>query len=64
MAHKRANTDAIITLLADTTTVLDLRPFVAIVMRESGCTFEEIATVLGCSRQNAEAKVKTLQGKL
>lgn len=44
--------------------VVDLRPIVAMVMRESGCTYQQIADVMGFSRQNAETIVKGLEKQL
>lgn len=41
--------------------VMDNRPLIAVVMRECGCTMQEIADVMEFSRQMAETMVKNAQ---
>ena len=57
---KRANTEAIKKLVVNNG-VTDNRPIIAVVMRESGCTFQEIADVMGFSRQMADTMVRKAQ---
>lgn len=62
---KELNIQALQTLLKNNeNSVVDLRPIVAVTMRESGCTFQDIADVMGFTRQMAETMVKKAQAKL
>jgi len=61
--QKRANIQAIKNL-ADDSIVLDLKPLIAMVMRECNCTFDEIGQVFGFTRQNAEQYIKSIQDKI
>ncbi len=65
MAKKIINTEHIKKVLeVNNHKVVDLRPIVAMVMRASGCTYQQIADVMGFSRQNAETIVKGLEKQL
>ncbi len=59
---KIANIENIQKLLA--TDLVDIRPIITVVMRECGCTFEEIGKVFGFTRQNAEILFKNTKDKL
>lgn len=62
---KTLNIPAIQQLLKNNeTSVVDLRPIVAVTMRESGCTFQEVADAMGFTRQMAETMVKKAQATL
>lgn len=62
---KTLNIEAIQKLLENNAnSVVDLRPIVAVTMRESGCTFQEIADTMKFTRQMAETMVKKAQAKL
>lgn len=58
----KADTKAIRKLIKSSD-IIDLRPVVAYVMRHSGCTWREIATTFGLSRQQAETIFKSISKK-
>ena len=58
--QKKANTEAIKKLVVNNG-VTDNRPIIAVVMRESGCTYQEIADVMGFTRQMAQIMVQKAQ---
>lgn len=62
-AMKKADIPAI-QKLVNNSTVIDHRPVIAYVMRNCGCTFQEIADALGFSRQMAETMFKSAETKL
>lgn len=63
--QKQPNIEAIKKLLTNNEkNVVDLRPIVAVTMRESGCTFQDVADAMGFTRQMAETMVKKAQAKL
>jgi transcriptional regulator len=62
---KELNIEAIQTLLKNhENSVLDIRPIIAVTMRESGCTFQDVADAMGFTRQMAETMVKKAQATL
>ena len=61
--QKRANIQNIKNLLDDSV-ILDLKPLIAMVMRECNCTFDEIGQVFDFTRQNAEQYIKGIQDKI
>lgn len=58
--QKRANIEKLREIVVNTGTV-DNRPLIAVVMRESGCTFQEIAEVMQYSPQMAYTMVAKAQ---
>lgn len=62
--QKTANIQALQKLVQTESNVLDVRPIIAVTMRECGATFTEIASVFNISRQQAETITKNGQAKL
>ena len=59
------NLDAIKKLLSNTeSSVVDYRPVIAVTMRECGATYQDIADVMGFSRQMAKTMTDNAQATL
>lgn len=61
---KTADTEKIKRLYNRANNVLDVRPIIALTMRNCGCTFTEIGAVFGVTRQMAETIVKNAESEL
>lgn len=62
-AKKQANIENLRKLVVNNG-VTDNRQIIAVVMRESGCTLQEVANVMQFSRQMADTMVKKAQTTL
>lgn len=62
--QQKADIKGIQTLYHRANNVLDVRPIIALTMRNCGCTYDEIGRVFGITRQMAETLVKNARKEL
>lgn len=62
--QKKANIDQLKVIAEHKSLFIETQPIIALIMRASGCTFQEIADVFGVSRQQAMTITENAQSKI